>query len=181
MSRLTPASRREATRRARAALALVRAGMGDHESGLRALTTLAELDRDAGDLSSAELLLEEVGRRSGTRGPDRRLAPGRRGAGPDAGRPGSDRAGHALLDEAEHPPSDGVRTKVALARARRAVLSAEGRPADGEAVLRSVIEALGPSRLAFVPALGGRDGRPETPSPWLPDFPLPVGWATMVG
>ncbi len=49
-----------AERRARAALARVRSGMGDHESGLRAMVVLAELERRAGAIDTAELLLEEA-------------------------------------------------------------------------------------------------------------------------
>ncbi|MBI2710624.1 MAG: AAA family ATPase [Actinobacteria bacterium] len=49
-----------ATRRARGALAMVRAGLGDHDSGLRALTVLGRLAFEAGDLSGAQLLLEEA-------------------------------------------------------------------------------------------------------------------------
>lgn len=49
-----------AERRARAALARVRAGIGDHESGLRAMVVLAELERRAGANDAAELLLEEA-------------------------------------------------------------------------------------------------------------------------
>jgi hypothetical protein len=145
-------------------MALVRAGMGDHESGLRALTTLAELDRDSGDLSSAELLLEEAVEGVA---PEDRTDAWRQAAAALARllveRGALERA-HALLDEAEHPPSDGVRTKVALARGRRAVLTAEGRPDEGEAILTALIEALGPSRLAFVPTGGSGDRRPATRS-----------------
>jgi class 3 adenylate cyclase/tetratricopeptide (TPR) repeat protein len=50
----------EATRRARAALALVRAGIGDHESELRALCLLGELAWIEGDAAAAQLLLEEA-------------------------------------------------------------------------------------------------------------------------
>ena len=41
----------------------------------------------------------------------------------------------ALLDEAETPASDGVRTRIAIARGRSALLAATGRPADGAALL----------------------------------------------
>lgn len=50
----------DAERRARSSLALVRAGIGDDESGLRALRVLARLASDRDDLDVAELLLEEA-------------------------------------------------------------------------------------------------------------------------
>ena len=50
----------EAERLARSALALVRAGIGDHESGLRCLVVLAESARRAGRDGEAQLLLEEA-------------------------------------------------------------------------------------------------------------------------
>lgn len=50
----------EAMRRARAALALVRAGMGDHDSEVRALRVLGELAAHDGDHATAQLLLEEA-------------------------------------------------------------------------------------------------------------------------
>lgn len=50
----------EAERHARSSLALVRAGVGDHESGLRALGVLAEAARQRDEPEVAELLLEEA-------------------------------------------------------------------------------------------------------------------------
>jgi class 3 adenylate cyclase/tetratricopeptide (TPR) repeat protein len=50
----------DAGRRARSALALTRAGFGDHDSGYRALLVLAELARSADDRAAEQLLLEEV-------------------------------------------------------------------------------------------------------------------------
>ncbi|CAN5402812.1 hypothetical protein BH10ACT1_BH10ACT1_27220 [soil metagenome] len=50
----------EAERQGRGALALVRAGIGDHESGLQSLIVLAEVERAKGNLDVAELLLEEA-------------------------------------------------------------------------------------------------------------------------
>ena len=50
----------DAEHQGRAALALVRAGIGDHESGLRALLVLAEVERARGNGGVAELLLEEA-------------------------------------------------------------------------------------------------------------------------
>ena len=49
-----------AEQQARSALALVRSGVGDHESGLRALLVLAEVELVTGTASAAELLLEEA-------------------------------------------------------------------------------------------------------------------------
>ncbi len=50
----------EATRRARAALALARSGLGDQDTGLRALLVLAQLAAHAGDVDAEQLLLEEA-------------------------------------------------------------------------------------------------------------------------
>lgn len=50
----------EAMRRARAALTLVRGGMGDHDSEVRALRVLGDLAWHDGDLTTAQLLLEEA-------------------------------------------------------------------------------------------------------------------------
>ncbi|MEO6628573.1 MAG: adenylate/guanylate cyclase domain-containing protein [Aquihabitans sp.] len=50
----------EAERHARSGLALVRAGIGDHESGLRSLYVLAEIEDRRGHADAAELLLEEA-------------------------------------------------------------------------------------------------------------------------
>lgn len=49
-----------AEREARRVLALVRSGVGDHESGLRALLVLAEVAQRSGDRAAAELFLEEA-------------------------------------------------------------------------------------------------------------------------
>jgi len=143
--------RDEATRRARAALALVRAGIGDHESGMRALTTLASLERAAGDLSSAEMLLEEA--IEGVSVEDRTDAWRQAAAAlvellVERGAIGR---AEVLLDDAEQPPSDGVRTRVMLARARRALLVAGGRRVDGEAVLAAVAASVGGRPLSFLP------------------------------
>jgi class 3 adenylate cyclase/tetratricopeptide (TPR) repeat protein len=51
---------REAERQGRSCLALVRAGFGDHESGVRCLVVLAEVERARGAAAAAELLLEEA-------------------------------------------------------------------------------------------------------------------------
>lgn len=50
----------EAERRARASLTLVRAGIGDDESGLKALRVLARVAAARGQLDAAELLLQEA-------------------------------------------------------------------------------------------------------------------------
>lgn len=57
---LQAGNREDARRRARAALALVRTGIGDHESELRALCVLGEVSRARGDLAEAQLVLEEA-------------------------------------------------------------------------------------------------------------------------
>ncbi len=98
-----------AERRARAALARVRAGVGDHESGLRAQAVLAEVERRAGAADAAELLLEEAAaaevapadRTDGWRNAAAALAEMRLDAG--------DRAGAAeLLARAHEPPTEEV-------------------------------------------------------------------------
>ncbi|CAN5745001.1 hypothetical protein BH23ACT2_BH23ACT2_18120 [soil metagenome] len=50
----------EAEKRGRSCLALVRAGIGDHESGVRCLVVLAEVERARGATDTAQLLLEEA-------------------------------------------------------------------------------------------------------------------------
>ncbi len=116
----------EARRRSRAALALVRAGIGDNESGIRALTTLAVIDRQSGDHGSAELLLDEAVDGADV---DNRTDAWRQAAAALAEllveRGALDRAA-SLLDAAETPRSDGVRTRAAVARGRAALLSATG-------------------------------------------------------
>jgi len=128
----------DARRRARAALALVRAGIGDHGSGLRALTTLAWVERQAGDLAAAELLLDEA--------VDDVDAASRTDSWRQAAaalaevlveRKALERAS-SLLADAETPASDGVRTRIAIARGRAALLSALGRPAEGASLLAKV-------------------------------------------
>ncbi|MDQ6697156.1 MAG: AAA family ATPase, partial [Actinomycetota bacterium] len=125
----------DARRRARAALALVRAGIGDHGSGLRALTTLATVERQGGDPAAAELLLDEA---VDDVDPANRTDAWRQAAAALAEllveRGALERAS-ALLDETETPPSDGVRTRIAIARGRAALLSALGRPAEGTSLL----------------------------------------------
>lgn len=116
----------EAERRARAALALVRAGVGDHESGLRSLVVLAAVERARGALDVAELLLEEaaadrepVDRTDSWRFAGIDLAACRLAAG--------DRAGAAeLLDRCDHPPSEEVRVRAALAAGRASLDAAAG-------------------------------------------------------
>lgn len=108
----------EAERRARAALALVRAGVGDHESGLRSLVVLATVERRRGATAVAELLLEEaaaerapVDRTDSWRFAGIDLAAIRLDAG--------DRRGAAeLLDRCDDPPSEEVRVRAALAAGR---------------------------------------------------------------
>lgn len=91
---------------ARRSLALVRAGVGDHESGLRALTVLAEVAQRSGDRGAAELFLEEAAQPC--EAPDRTeawrlaalaLAEMRIDAGDRGGAEG-------LVDACEDPPAD---------------------------------------------------------------------------
>lgn len=108
----------EAERRARAALALVRAGIGDHESGLRSLLVLAEVERHRDEPGRAELLLEEAvaprdpeDRTDGWRAAALVLARLRLDAG-DVAR------ARALLDACDDPASEEVRTVAAVVALR---------------------------------------------------------------
>ena len=95
-----------AEEQARSALALVRAGIGDHESGLRALLVLAEVEQVVGTASAAELLLEEAVQPCDPRNRTeawRLAALTLAGLRLDAG----DRTGAAaLLDDCSDPPVD---------------------------------------------------------------------------
>lgn len=103
-----------AERHARSALALVRAGIGDHESGLRCLLVLAEVARRRGSGADAELLLEEA---AGPCDPADRTDAWRQAALAlaelrlDAGDP--DRAA-ALLAACVEPPTQEVRVLAAI-------------------------------------------------------------------
>ena len=105
----------EAERHARGALALVRAGIGDHESGLRSLLVLAEVERQRGAIDVAQLLLEEAAaerqpadRTDGWRYAALTLAELRMASG--------DRARAAeLLAQCADPPTEEVRLRTQLA------------------------------------------------------------------
>ncbi|QXC61960.1 AAA family ATPase [Aquihabitans sp. G128] len=111
----------EAERQGRGALALVRAGIGDHESGLRALVVLAEAERERGAADVAELLLEEAAadrepadRTDGWRAAAVALAQLRLAAGDVDGC-------RELVARCEDPPTEEVRVRAAI-RALRARL-----------------------------------------------------------
>jgi class 3 adenylate cyclase/tetratricopeptide (TPR) repeat protein len=116
----------EAERHARAALALVRTGVGDHESGLRSLTVLAEVARREGRRDEAELLLEEA---AGERAPEDRSDAWRQAAVALArlrGAAGDGARARELLDQAEDPPSDDILLAAAIAEARAGLAGAVG-------------------------------------------------------
>ncbi len=108
----------EAERQGRGALALVRAGIGDHESGLNALVVLASIERERGAHEVAELLLEEAAadrapedRTDGWRRAAVALAELRLGAGDLDGARG-------LVERCEQPPTEAPRLVEAIARVR---------------------------------------------------------------
>ncbi|MEJ7583632.1 MAG: hypothetical protein WKF43_05960 [Acidimicrobiales bacterium] len=129
-----------AVRRARAALAMVRAGLGDHDTGLRALVLLAELAGRAGDRSGAQLLLEEA------------VATHEAGPAPESWHQANaalalvllergDVAGaRTLLEAAAAGPGEGVRTAVAVARAEAALAVHDGRPGDARRTLTAALD-----------------------------------------
>jgi class 3 adenylate cyclase/tetratricopeptide (TPR) repeat protein len=114
----------EADRQARAGLALVRAGIGDHESGLRSLLVLAEVARGRGGVREAEQLLEEA---ASDRAPTDRTDAWRQAAAAlvdlwiDAG--DTDRA-RDLLDRCDDPPTDDVTIRASLAALRERLAAA---------------------------------------------------------
>ncbi len=128
-----------AMRRGRAALAMVRAGIGDHDTGLRALLVLAELSRRAGDLAGAQLLLEEAVGLSGEGPPTDtwRQANAALAAVLVARGDPAAAAGHTSL--AADGTGEGVRVAVAVARAEAAVAVAEGDPVRAVSALTDVV------------------------------------------
>ena len=94
-------------------------------------------------------------RRRRTRRPDRRLASGCGRARRAARRARCARAGGRVARRRRAPTSDGVRTRIAVARGRLALLSATGRPADGAALLA---EATG-SALGHRPSMTDAEDR----------------------
>ncbi|MCB1005548.1 MAG: universal stress protein [Acidimicrobiales bacterium] len=106
----------EADRRARASLTLVRAGIGDDESGLKALRVLARVAIARGQMDAAELLLEEAAspRDPGDRTEGWRLATI---ALADLRLARGDRdAAEALVRDAAEPPCDVARVLERLDR-----------------------------------------------------------------
>ncbi len=128
-----------ANRRGRAALAMVRAGIGDHDTGLRALMVLAELARRAGDLTEAQLLLEEAVGLPGTGPPTDSWRQANAALATVLAERGevATAARHAAV--AADGPGEGVRVAVAVARARAAVADAEGSPARAVDALSEVL------------------------------------------
>lgn len=103
-----------ADRHARSGLALVRAGIGDHESGLRSLAVLAEIEGRRGNPQEAELLLEEA---VGEREPDDRTDAWRQAAIALAERrleAGDVPRARALVAQCLEAPTDEVRISAAL-------------------------------------------------------------------
>ncbi|CAN5747363.1 hypothetical protein BH24ACT3_BH24ACT3_08420 [soil metagenome] len=140
----------EAERRARAALALVRAGIGDADSELRALIVLGELAERRGDRAAAQLLLEEaisLQEPSGATSAWRRahahpaLLLASRGASVEA-----QRAAEVAVDGGE----ESVRTRVLVQRALAAVAVGEGRPAEARRLLTATVEQWSGRSLAFL-------------------------------
>ncbi len=140
----------EASRRARAALALVRSGIGDQDSGMRALVTLARLARRSGDHNGAQLLLgEAVAMRTAATATDTwrqanadlalvRVADGDlEGAVPLAA---------AAADGAE----ESARTLALAQRALAGVAVAAGRTEDAVVALESVLARHGHRPLAYL-------------------------------
>ena len=129
----------ESARRARAALALVRSGLGDEDTGMRALIVLAEATGRAGDPDAAELLLEEAValRRSETatdtwRQANARLAVARAQRGDLAG-------AEVSLAAADDGTAESVRTISALGLARAQLAVRAGRDGEARAVLDDIL------------------------------------------
>lgn len=108
---------RGAERQARGALTLVRAGVGDHESGLRSLLVLAEVERARGHDEAAVRLLEEA---ASFREPEDRSETWRLAALALAelnlDRGGGVPAARALVELTVDPPADSIAVVTALKR-----------------------------------------------------------------
>lgn len=114
-----------AERHARAARSLVRAGIGDHESGLRAALVLAEVELAGGSAEAAELLLEEAAaeRRPGDRTDAWRQAAVALGGLRLAA--GDRRGARELLGSITDPPTEDLRTLASIDRLAEAVEAAD--------------------------------------------------------
>ena len=134
----------EADRRARSALALIRSGAGDAESGVRALRTLAECAVVLGDEITAILLLEEAvasGMDMSNGQPMESLSTRQataRLAGLLYGRGDRERADQ-LLGQAKVGPLASLATQVDVALAEAAGAAEAGRSVDAITVLEAVL------------------------------------------
>lgn len=140
----------EASRRARAALALVRAGIGDQDSGLRALVVLAGLAGRSGDHTGAQLLLgEAVAMRTSTTATDTwRQANAELALTLVAD--GDTDAAALLAAAAADGADESVRTLALAQRALASVAASEGRTEDAVAVLESVLAGHGHRPLVYL-------------------------------
>ena len=130
----------DALRRARAALALVRSGLGDQDVGLRALLILAELRTVAGDLDEAQLLLEEAVSTRAVHTPT------------ETWRQASARLAMVLCEQgdrvgalerlaaAEAGPTETLRTTAARAEAQVRLARADGRTEDAAAIADAILD-----------------------------------------
>jgi class 3 adenylate cyclase/tetratricopeptide (TPR) repeat protein len=141
----------EAMRRARAALALVRGGMGDHDSEVRALRVLGELAWKDGDPTTAQLLLEEAVSLGGevsvpTNAWSRAMASL---AQLQASNGDLDAAAqHARL--AQEHAGESIRSVVLAARAAAEVCVARGEPRAAAQLLASAVRDHGHQELVFM-------------------------------
>ncbi len=126
--------------RARATLALVRAGLGDDDSQLRARIVLARLAMRRDDLDEAQLQLEDVVA-AGAGGP---ITDTWRVANAELARlftAAGDLAGAAeAVERAERDGVETVRVLFQVVIARAALLAAQGAPAAAEAQLAEVLD-----------------------------------------
>jgi hypothetical protein len=141
----------EAMRRARAALALVRGGRGDHDSEVRALRVLGELAWKDGDPTTAQLLLEEAVSLGGevsvpTNAWSRAMASL---AQLQASNGDLDAAAqHARL--AQEHAGESIRSVVLAARAAAEVCVARGEPRAAAQLLASAVRDHGHQELVFM-------------------------------
>lgn len=115
----------EAERQGRAALALVRAGIGDQESGLRSICVLAAVEDARGQAAEAQLLLEEA---AAPRAPGDRTEAWRQAALALARHrlaAGDRKRAEDLLAACEDPRSEDVRTQVGVAELRDRLAGAD--------------------------------------------------------
>jgi ATP/maltotriose-dependent transcriptional regulator MalT len=160
----------EATRRARSSLALVRSGVGEVDSEVRALHVLAEVALAEDDRVTAQLLLEqavETGLHAVGQPRAEETAPGltERDLASNATRQAAARLSQLLcgwgdtstaaelLDLAAAGSQASAPTRVATARARAAALADSGRTAEAAAVLGEVLDAYADEDFAFLAPL----------------------------